>query len=173
MGQGCASSRRPTVGLLVGRRLLRKLVPPYACIQPRVMPRGHKLSPDAVGIIEQLAELQPVVALDAGIRRPTARVFIDEVVDDLPEFGLQVERVKRNVEFVRHAAGVFRIAGRAAALFVIGPFVEDRQPKARWAIGGTSLLSLFAMPHEDADDVMPRLLEQPGGDARIDAAGHC
>ena len=85
------------------------------------MPRGDELGPDAVGIVEQLAELEPVVALHARVGRAAAGVFVDEVVDDLPELGLQVQGIKRNVQPVGHAAGVLGVAGRAAALLVVGP----------------------------------------------------
>src|SRR5262249_26252976 len=35
------------------------------------------------------------------------------------------------------------------------------------------LLSLFAMPHEHTDHLVPSFFQQPGGDARINSAGHC
>ena len=51
--------------------------------------------------------------------------------------------------------------------------IEDRELKARRPIDGAGLLGLLAVPHEDADDVVPRLAQQVRGDARINAAGHC
>ena len=87
------------------------------------MPRRHELRPDAVGIVEQLPELQPVVALHARVGRAAAGVFGDEVIDDLAELGLEVQRVERNVELVGDAARIARIDGAATALFVIGPAV--------------------------------------------------
>src|SRR5258707_294681 len=45
---------------MVGRRSLRELVPPYS----RIMPGRNELRADAIRIVEQLAELQPVVALN-------------------------------------------------------------------------------------------------------------
>src|SRR5262245_2152044 len=136
------------------------------------MPRRYELGPHAIGVVKQLAELEPVVALHARIWRPAARVFIDEVIDDLLELGLQIQGVKWNVEAIGHATGVLGIAGRAAALLVVSTGVEDRQLKARRAVRRAGLLGLLAMPHEHTDDLMPLLLEQPGGDARINAAGH-
>ena len=136
------------------------------------MTGGDKRGADAVGVVEELAEFEPVVALHARIGRAAASVFVDEVVDDLAEFGLQVEGIERNVQPVGDAAGIFGIAGRAAALLMVSPLIEYRQPETRLAIDGTRLLGFLAVPHEYADDFMPGLFEQPGGDARINAAGH-
>ena len=80
------------------------------------MAGGDELGADAVGVVEQLAELDPVVALHAGIRRAPGRVLVDEVVDDLPELVLQIERVERDAELVGHAAGVVGVGARCSSL---------------------------------------------------------
>ena len=85
------------------------------------MTRRDKLGVHAIGIIEQLAELDPVVALHTRIRRAAGRVLGDEIVDDLDELSLQIQRVKRDAELVGDAAGVFGVARGAAALLVVEP----------------------------------------------------
>ena len=85
------------------------------------MAGGDELGPDAVGIVEQLAELEPVVADDAGIRRAGRRYSSDEIIDDPAELVRRFRRVKRNIEPIGHAAGIGGVAGAAAALLVIGP----------------------------------------------------
>ena len=103
------------------RRAAAPTLPSASRFQPRVVPRRHELGPDAVRIVEQLAELDPVVALHARIRRPPGRVLGDEVVDDLAELFLQIQRVERNAKLVGHAPRILRIGRRAAALLVIEP----------------------------------------------------
>ena len=84
------------------------------------MARGHPLGPDAVGILQQLAELQPGVADDARIGRAAGGVFGDEIVDDPAEFLLEIQHVKGYAQPVGHAAGIGRIGRAAAALFTAG-----------------------------------------------------
>ena len=133
-------------------------------LQPCVMPSGHEFGPNAIRIVEQLAEFDPVIALHAGIGRPPRRIFVHEVVNDLNKLGLQIERVERDSEFVGDAASILGIAGSAAALFMIetvtllGTTDADRR--------------LLAMAHENANHVVPLLGEQMGCDAGIDSATH-
>ena len=70
-----------------------------------VMPCGDEVRTDAVGIVAQAAELDPVVAHHARIGRAAAGVFVNEIVDDAVEILLEVERVERHVEAVCHTAG--------------------------------------------------------------------
>ena len=70
------------------------------------MAGGDELGADAVGIVEQLAELEPVVAHHAGIGRARGRVLGDEIIDDPAELVLKIQRVERNVEPIGHAAGI-------------------------------------------------------------------
>ena len=89
------------------------------------MAGGHVLGPDVVGIVEQLAELQPRVADDARIGRPTGRVLGDEIIDDPRELLLEIDRIERNAEHVGHPAGIVRVGRRATAL--LAPFVVPRR----------------------------------------------
>jgi hypothetical protein len=128
------------------------------------MTRGNALRSDAVGIVEQLAELEPVVADDAGIRRAGRAIFADEIVDDLAELVGEVQGVKRNVEQFSHAAGIGGVGGAAAALLVVGPRREDcerrgARPLERAGPGAgsrTDLLNRFPVAHEHTDDLVAR-----------------
>jgi hypothetical protein len=48
--------------------------------------RGDEFGANTVGIVKQLAELDPVVAHDTGIGSAPDRVFLDKVIDDLAKF---------------------------------------------------------------------------------------
>ena len=89
----------------------------------------QEFGPDAVGVIEQLAEFDSVVAHHARIGRASDGVFIDEVIDDAAKFFFEIECVKRNAQSLGDAATVFGIGRTAAALFVIGSVVEHRQQR--------------------------------------------
>ena len=71
-----------------------------------VMAGGNKLGADLACKVPQLAELEPVVAHHAGVRRASREVLLREVILDPAERVLKVERVKRNVEHVRHPARI-------------------------------------------------------------------
>ena len=88
------------------------------------MPRGDVVRIDTVCVVEQAAELDPVVAHDARIGCASRCVFIDKIVDDVGKFGLQVERVKRNVHLVGNASGILGVRGAATPLFVRDRCVE-------------------------------------------------
>ncbi len=81
--------------------------------QPRVMARGHGLRPDGVGIVEQLAELQPGIAEDARVGCSPGGVLGDEAIDEPVEIRLEVQHVEGDVEHVGHTLGVRRVGGRA------------------------------------------------------------
>ena len=98
---------------------------------PGVMAGGDEIGPDAVGIVEQLAELQPVVADDAGIGGAAGGVFVHEIVDDPAELVLEIEGIKRDVEPIGHAAGVAGVHGGAAAFFMLGPLDDGEHGSAR------------------------------------------
>jgi hypothetical protein len=111
-------------------------------------------SADTIGIIEEFAELDSVVAHHARIRRSAPSVLIDKVVDDAAKFGLQIECVKRNPQSARHAPSIFGVRGAAAPLFVVGSSIEHRQQRRVLSLaieraGGDALLTV---PHEHTDD---------------------
>ena len=92
-----------------------------------VMAGGDEIGFELLAVGPQLAELQPVVADDARIRRAAGQVFVGEIVDDAVEVALEIEGVKRDVEPVGDAAGIAGIDGAAAALLVIGAAVVARR----------------------------------------------
>src|SRR5688572_14050510 len=97
------------------------------------MARRNELRADAVGIVKKLAELDPIVALHARVGRAACRIFGDEVINDLAELGLKVERIERDAELVGDAPRILGIGGRAAALFVMkrGARSEERGVRTR------------------------------------------
>ena len=122
-----------------------------------VVAGGDEVGLELLAVGPQLAELQPVVADDARVRRPAREVLVGEVVDDAAEVALEVEGVERDVEPVGHAAGIAGIEGAAAALLVRGAVV---------------LGAVDAGAHEQADDLVALLLEQVRGHGAIHAAAH-
>ena len=91
------------------------------------MPGRDELGPDAVGIFQQLAELQPVVAHDAGVRRSARDVLFDEVVLDSPKVVAEVEGVERHIEPIGDAAGIGGVRRAAAPLLMLGRVRQDRE----------------------------------------------
>src|SRR5258708_8359692 len=87
---------------------------------PGVMPRGNVVGFQLFAVGPEFAELEPIVANNAGIGCSPGKVFVGEVIDDAAEVALEVESVKRNVEQVGHPAGVAGVDGAAAALLVPG-----------------------------------------------------
>ncbi len=59
-----------------------------------VMAGCDEISADGLGVTVEAAELEPIVAADAGVGGAAAVVFIDEVIDDAGEFVLEIEDVK-------------------------------------------------------------------------------
>src|SRR5262249_37706283 len=57
-----------------------------------IVSRGNEVGIELLAVGPELAELQPVVADDAGVWRAAGEVFIGEVVDDPVELVLKIER---------------------------------------------------------------------------------
>jgi hypothetical protein len=117
--------------------------------------RRHVLAVEPLGGAEELAELEPVVALDAGVGRAPREVLTHEVLDHvLPERLLEIEDVVGESHARRDAAAVVDRLERAAAARRRG--------------------SLRVAPelHRDADDGVPALLEQCGGHGGVHASAH-
>ncbi len=100
----------------------------FRAVRPRqhagVMAGGDELGAELLRERPELAELQPGVAHDARVRRAAERVLVGEVVDDLVELALEVERVERDVEPVGDAAGVAGVDRGAATLLVVRRVLE-------------------------------------------------
>ncbi len=143
---------------------LRDRVDADACI----VPGGDKVCPDSFGILSQLAELEPVVTAHAGIGRPAAVVFGDEVIDDLREVLLEVQDIERNAQCGRDSTSIGRVENRAAALFIRASL---RGGGAFGLLMGLNSIGR-SQSHENAQDLISLAKEQCRGDGAIDAAGH-
>ncbi len=121
------------------------------------MPGGQVVGAQRERVLEQGAELDVLVAGEAGVRRPPRRVLGHEPIHDaLGELALHVEHVVADAERGGGGAGVVHVFDGTAALVVArGRGVLDR-PEA----------------HGDADDVVALLEEQGGGDGGVDPSGH-
>ena len=67
------------------------------------MPGGHEVGAELLAVRPELAELEPVVANHAGIRRAAGEIFVGKVIDDAVEVAFEIESVKRYVETVGDA----------------------------------------------------------------------
>ncbi len=81
-----------------------------------VVAGGDVLGVDGFGVLGEFAELEPVVAADAGVGSSTGVIFIDEVVDDSAKVLFEVEDVEGDIEFGGDELGVFGIVDGAATL---------------------------------------------------------
>src|SRR6516225_5078750 len=110
-----------------------------------VMPGGDEVCLNLFGVGPKLAELEPAVANDTGVRRTAGKVFVGEVVDDTVEVALEIQGVKGDVELVSNSPRVAGINGAAAAFLAIGPAV---------------LFRMRARTHEQTNDVVALLPQQ-------------
>ncbi len=143
--------------------------------QPGVVAGGDKIRTHAVGIVEQLAELDPVVAHHAGIGSAADRVLVDKVVNDLAEFGFQIQRVPGNAQPLRDACVHLRHPGHCNNPACDRPAGSARAAGGRFALAvdRTGRDGLFPVPHEHTGNVMSGLHQQVRSDAGIDTSGHC
>ncbi len=83
-----------------------------------VVPGGHAVGLEVLRGLQQVLELHPLVAADAGHRRRPGEVAVGEFVDHrLAEGVLVVENVMRKAHLLGHPAGVVDVApGAAGAL---------------------------------------------------------
>ena len=103
-------------------------------------------------MIEERAELDLAVAQHVGIGRASRRVVAQEMREHaLAVFGGEVDRFELDADDIGHRGGVDEVFARRAVF--VGVVV-------------------FPVLHEDADDVVALLLQQPRRHGRIDAAGH-
>jgi len=104
---------------------------------------------------QQVAELDRLVAADAGNRRLAAHIGVGEVVDHLgAKAALVVQDIMRDAEVVGHVAGVVHVLPGAT-----GAAAPDR---------GTVVVELQG----DADHPVACLRQERRGHRAVDAAGH-
>jgi hypothetical protein len=113
---------------------------------------------DGLGIelprkIQEVSELEHPVTHDARVRRSALIVFIDEIVNELAELMLKVDRVKRDAQVRRHKLGVSRIFDRAAAFSAFTPGMDS-------------------VPHEQSNHVVSLLLQETRSSAAVHPSAH-
>ena len=118
---------------------------------PRIVAGGNALGPQAHGVVEKGLELDLGIAQHVGVGRAAGFVFAQEFGEH-PVFvvGREVDVLDLDADHVSHGGGIDEVdVGRAVLAVVV----------------------IFPVLHEQADDLMPLLLEQPGGHGGIHAAG--
>jgi hypothetical protein len=121
------------------------------------MSGGDEISLELSAVGPELAELEPGVADDAGIRRASGQIFIGEIVNDPVEFTFEIKSIERNAKAVGYAAGVSGVLSAAAAFLVRGAI-------------GFRLMSAGA--HEEADHLVALFFQQVRGNGAIHSAAH-
>ncbi len=120
-----------------------------------VMAGGEAVGAEVARGVEQVAELDPLVAADAGDRRFAAHIRIREVVDHrLAEAAFVIQHVMRDAQTLGHLAGIMDILPGAA-----GALARD---------GGAVVVKL----QRDADDLITLAGQQAGHHRGIHAARH-
>ena len=110
---------------------------------------------ELLGGVEQVAELDLLVAGDARDRRLAGSVAFGEAVDDgRSEAALVIEHVVRNAECVGNSARIVDVLAGAATALATG--------------GGAVVVELQG----NADNVVPGFAHQRGNDGRIDTTRH-
>jgi hypothetical protein len=122
---------------------------------PGVVAGRQAVGAEQPGPLDQVAELDVAVALQAGVRGAARGVLVDEPVDDgAAELGLHVERVEGDADPGAGQAGV--VHRRDAAAGICPAVLVVRREEAE----------------VDADDAVALLPHQEGGDGAVDAAAH-
>ena len=120
-----------------------------------VVAGGQHVGPELAGGVEEVAELDGAVALDAGHRSLARQVALGEAVDHrLPETGLVIEDVVRDAERVGHPARVVNVLAGAAGSLAMGR--------------GAVVVEL----ERDAHDLVALLREKGRHHGGVDAARH-
>jgi hypothetical protein len=122
---------------------------------PDIVPGRHAIGIQIARGAQQVLELHPLVAADAGHRRCAAQIGVGELVHHrFAEHAFIVEHIMRKAHRLGHAAGVMDIAARAARALL-------RQRRA-----------MVVKLQRDSDHIVARA-RQLGRDHRgIDAARH-
>ena len=117
-----------------------------------VVARGDVVGPELQRLAQEDVELDLAVAQHVGIGRAAAFVLGEHVVHHpRAVVGREVDDVERNVELLGHQFGEEAVVVPRTVAF----------ERARGVV---------PVDHEEADDLISLLLEQPGGHRRIDAA---
>ena len=108
------------------------------------------------GTLQQLAEFQKTVAVDAGIGRSAGIVGVNEFIHNLPiEVVSEIKNIVGDFQPPRHRAGILHIVQGAAGFA---------------AIGSSGLPGV--QPHGGTDAVAALLFHQQGSHGAVHAAAH-
>jgi len=112
--------------------------------QPRVMAGGDAVRTQRSRVVQKRSELDLAVAQHIGVRRAAGSIFAQEGSKDaIAILGREIHRLQLDAHDVRDRCCVNQVLSRRAE------FVS---------------IVIFPVFHEDADDLVARLLEQPRGD---------
>ena len=133
------------IGLILGRvGRLQQFDATARETQPRVMAGGNALRTQRSRVVQKRSELDLAVAQHIGVRRAAGSIFAQEGSEDaIAILGREIHRLQLDPHDVRDRCRVDQILSRRAE------FVS---------------IVIFPVFHEDADDLVARLLEQPRGD---------
>ncbi|OIQ64889.1 hypothetical protein GALL_535590 [mine drainage metagenome] len=156
VGQLLGCSREQEIALVaVGIGRAMKLWPCRADLALNVVAGRHAVGLKIPGGLQQVLELHPLVAANAGHRRRARKIGVGEFVNHrLAEGVFVVEDVVGKAHFLGHAACVVDIAARTA-----GPLFRQR---------GAVVVKL----QRDADHIIAGAGQQGGGDGGVHAPGH-
>ena len=116
-----------------------------------VVAGGDAVGAEAHRVVEKGLELDLGVAQHVGVGRAAGGVLAQEIGEHaVLVVGREVDVLDLDAQHIGHARRIEKILARRAVDVIV---------------------VVFPVLHEDADDLMPRTLQQPGGDGRIDAAG--
>lgn len=120
-----------------------------------IMPRGHAIGVQFLRRCQQILELHPLVAADAGHRGRACQIGIREFLDHrFAEHVFVIQHIMRKAHGFRHAPRIMDITpGAAGALF--------RQRRA-----------MVIQLQRDADHVIAFFLQHGGHHRTVDAARH-
>ena len=119
------------------------------------MAGGERIRAELLRGLEEVGELDRLVAGDAGHRRLARGIAVGEAVDHrVPEALLVVEGIVRNAERLGDAAGIVDVLAGAAGALPVGR------------------LAMVVELERHADHVVAAGLEEPRDDRGIDAARH-
>ncbi len=134
--------------LLGGQSLFQQPAAVFAPGHPGIVAGDHEIGPFLQGLVQQQAEFQIAVAVDAGVGRGPLQIRLGKMIHDAgPEPGLAVPDQVGRAQLLADGPGLQGVAAAAAALFIVEP-------------------------QGDAGDVMADLPGQQGGDGAVHAAGH-
>src|SRR5689334_16391982 len=141
------------IALLVGGAV--KLPSKSARLAPDIMAGRERRRPEPFGRLKEIAELDLLVAGDAGNRRLALKIAVGELTHHrLGEARLVIEYVMGNLKLFGHAARILDVLSGAAR-----PLPADR-------------LSVIVKLKGNAHDIIALLLQESGHDGRIHTSRH-